>query len=124
MRQRHELRTYLRACFDNEPAGLFEELSRTFDCHWFKDNHAYHTKVNTQYNVDVNNMLRVTLAPFFGKESEIKRISERYGVEFVLEIVAELEANSPEPTPILSLDNDIIAFLHLSSTTHDLDLYV
>ena len=124
MTRGHELRTYLRAHFDEEPAGLFEELVGTFDCRWYKEKYAYHTKVNTHYDVDVNNMLRITLAPFFGKEHDLKRISERFGIDFVLEIVAELEPNSPQPTPILSLDKDIIAFLHLSSTTHDLDLYI
>lgn len=126
MTSRHSVRTYLRAYLsdDNEPVGLADDLRRTFDCNWTRAKYSYNTQVNSDYDVDVNNMLRVTLAPFFGKESELKRIAESYGVKFILEIVPELEANSEEPTPILSLDKDIIAFLYLSDVEHDLDLYV
>lgn len=126
MRHAHSVRTYLRACFGSEtaPEGLADELRRTFNCPWIAGKHDFHTPVNSRYDVDVNNMLRVTLQPFFGKEAELKRIAGQYGVEFVLEVVPELQANSTEPTPILSLDKDIIAFLYLSDTIHDLDLYV
>ncbi len=126
MRSPHSVRTYLRAYFSSDaaPEGLADELRRTFDCPWIAGKHDFSTPVNSRYDVDVNNMLRVTLAPFFGKESEFKRIAEEYNVEFILEIVPELEANSAYPTPILSLDNDIIKFLYLSGVIHDLDLYV
>lgn len=124
MKKNHGIRTYLRVCFDSEPQGLFDALTRNFDCPWQKEKYAYRTEVNTNYDVDVNNMLRVTLAPFFGKEEEMKNIANEFGVEFVLEIVPELYASSPQPTPILSLDKDIVAFLYLSGASHDLDLYL
>lgn len=126
MTSAHSVRTYLRAYFGSgtAPKGLADDLDRTFDCPWIAGKHDFSTPVNSRYDVDVNNMLRVTLQPFFGKEAELKRIAAEYDVEFVLEIVPELQANSTEPTPILSLDKDIIKFLYLSDAIHDLDLYV
>lgn len=124
MKKIHAIRTYLRACFDSEPQGLSDALKRDFDCTWLKEKYAYHTEVNKNYDVDVNNMLRATLAPFFGKEERMKNIANEFGIKFVLEIVPELYASSPLPTPILSLDKDIIEFLYLSGAEHDLDLYL
>lgn len=125
MKRAHEMRTYLRACFaGEEPSGLGDELKSCFGCDFAKGAFDFRTQINKNYDVDVNNMLRVTLAPFFGKESELKRIAERFGVTFVLEIVPELYASGDDPTPILSLDSDIIKFLYLSGAQHDLDLYV
>ncbi len=122
----HTLKTYLRVRHADvvEPKGLRDDLVLAFGNVWFKDPYGYRTQYNLDYDVDVNNMLRVTLAPFFGKEEEIKRVCDLYRVSFVLEIIPELCASSEDPTPILSLDNDIIKFLYLSGVEHDLDLYI
>lgn len=79
---------------------------------------------NTEYNTDVNEMLRVTLSDLFGKERELLRLSREYGVRIALEIVPRIAADSDSPNPILSLDGDIIEFLYKSGATLDLDYYI
>ena len=120
----HEIRTYFKVCYGSEPSGLLQALTEGLGGKWLKGPHDYYTKVNSDYDVDVNNMIRVTLAPFFGKESAIKKIARDFGVSFMLEIVPELYAGSEYPTPILSLERDIIEFLYLSGADYDLDLYI
>ena len=80
--------------------------------------------LNDDYNVDVNEMLRVTLKDLKDKTALLAELKKAYGLEYYLEIVPEIEQGSEEPQPILSLDDDIIEFLYLTKTKHDLDYYV
>lgn len=86
--------------------------------------HHFVIGFNGEYNVDVNEMLRSTLKDLFGKEQKLREMKERFAVSTTLEIVPHIVANSEEPSQILSLDSDIIAFLYKSGTAVDLDYYV
>ncbi len=79
---------------------------------------------NENYNVDVNEMLRVTLKDLFGKEEQIKKLKKEFSLSAILEIVPVIASNSNEPNQYLSLERDIIEFLYKSETDIDLDYYV
>lgn len=86
--------------------------------------HHFVLGLNEQYNVDVNEMIRVTLKNLLGKEDKIRQMQKLFSVQTALEIVPYIVAESEEPTQLLSLDDDIIAFLYKSCTAHDLDYYI
>lgn len=67
-----------------------------------------------EYDVDVNVMLRKMLKDLFGKEQKLKEITEKFFKVITLEIFAVKVKDSEEPEQILSLDKDIIEFLHKS----------
>lgn len=79
---------------------------------------------NDKYDVDVNKMIRITLKDLFNKIDILNEIYDKYNVKFYLEIVPEINGNSEEVHPILSLDHDIIEFIYLTKTIHDLDYYI
>lgn len=66
------------------------------------------------YDVDVNVMLRKMLKDLFGKEQKLKEITEKFLKVITLEIYAVIAKDSEEPKQNLSLDKDIIEFLHKS----------
>ncbi len=76
------------------------------------------------YSVNVNDMYRETLSPLFGKERILADLRDRYALSYYLVAVPEIAHDSEEPTPILSLEPDIVEFLYRSGTEHDLDYYV
>lgn len=78
---------------------------------------------NTNYEVDVNDMLRETLKDLFGKEKILVELAEKYDLEYFLERVPTIVIDSDDPYPILSLDMDIVDFLHYTNTKDDLDFY-
>ncbi len=77
-----------------------------------------------EYDVDINNMLRKTLVSLLGKEEILVKLKEQYNFTYYLERVVELDTSCDEPTPILDLSSDIIAFLYKSETFDDLDYYL
>ena len=79
---------------------------------------------NTEYNVDINNMIRRTIFDFLGHEEEVRQFLKDNKVEAFLEIVPEISTKSNDPKPILSLDDDIIKFLYTSGIRMDLDYYI
>ena len=78
------------------------------------DYHLLLIGFNFDYDVDVNKMLRITLKDLFGKEDKLKLLQEKFSVPITLEIVPYIEYQSNEPKQILSLERDIIEFLHKS----------
>ena len=86
--------------------------------------HRFVLGFNENYNVDVNEMLRVTLKDLFGKEEQIKKLKKEFSLSAILEIVPVIASNSNEPNQYLSLERDIIEFLYKSETDIDLDYYV
>ena len=86
--------------------------------------HRFVLGYNEDYNVDVNEMLRVTLKDLLGKEQAIATLQQRFSVTTVLTIVPSIVADSAEPHQILSLNKDILDFLSKSGTAMDLDYYV
>ena len=77
---------------------------------------------NENFNVDLNEMVRATLKPLFGKEELLVELKEKYGLEYFLSRVVYFTVNGVNP--IISLDNDIIAFMHLTGAVDDLDYYI
>lgn len=77
---------------------------------------------NERFNINVNEMLRVTLKDLLGKEELLFALKEKYGLTYYLERVPSLSVS--EVNPILSLEEDIIRFLYLTKTIDDLDYYV
>lgn len=77
-----------------------------------------------EYDININNMLRNTLSTLFNKVEVLIKLKEKYNFTFYLERVVEIDINSNEPTPILGLDSDIIAFLHQTNTIDDIDYYI
>ena len=77
---------------------------------------------NERFNINVNEMLRVTLKDLLGKEELLFALKEKYGLTYYLERVPSLSVS--EVNPILSLEEYIIRFLYLTKTIDDLDYYV
>jgi len=98
-----------------------EELSDQF-MHRSWEN--YRIGLNSNYNVDVNVMLKETLKELLGKEDRLKAIHDRYCACLTLHIEATISKDSDEPKQILSLDRDIIEFLHRTGTKLDFRYFV
>lgn len=86
--------------------------------------HHFVIGYNEKYDVDVNEMLRVTLNGLFGKEDLIKELQQKFALTAVLEIVPYIAEESEEPKQYLTLERDIIDFLYKSGAEMDLDYYV
>lgn len=86
--------------------------------------HSFEMGRNDEYSVYVSDMIRVTLKDLFGKEKQIVELKEKYKLTTVLSIVPYIDSNSDLPKQCLSLDNDIIEFLHNTGTKMDLDYYI
>lgn len=80
--------------------------------------------MNDKYSVDINEMIRVTIGELTHKINLLSELKEKYSLTYYLEIVPTIASDSKEPTPILSLDDDIIEFLFLTKTKQDLDYYI
>ncbi len=79
---------------------------------------------NASFQINVNDMLRITLKNLFGKEKEILKLKNKYNLSTFLEIVPTIAFSSEEPRQILSLEPDIIDFLYKTKTIVDLDYYI
>lgn len=121
---RHSCRTYfIIACDEINRAAVKEELAEITD-EFSESAHGFIIGLNENYDVNVNEMLKITLKPLIGKEAKIKDLSENFGVKATLEIVPYIAKNSRAPHQILSLDKDIVAFLYKSGAEYDLDYYI
>lgn len=118
----HTCKTYLRLC----PYDMLfaEEFVQKFLPETDFPPKLNSFLVNEEYDVDVNVMIRKTIAPLLGREREVKELLDQSFGNLYLTIVPWIETKSDEPAPILSLDDDIIAFLYLSGIKMDLDYYV
>lgn len=87
---------------------------------WLQCGSIFRTEYNEEYDVDVNNMVRKTIADFVGREKETAQLQERLHGRIYLEILPRIKKNSSDPAPILSLDDDIIEFLYKSKIGMDM----
>ena len=90
----------------------------------FRDNGGIRIGKNTNYNVDTNEMVYTTLASLWDKRTLLVELKNKYNLTYYLERVPQIDVNSENPNPLLSLNADIIAFLHETGTIDDLDYYV
>lgn len=75
-----------------------------------------------KYDVEVENMMRATIAPLLDKAELLEEIREKYKVEFWLSVVPTVHVGEPSPT--LAPPLDVIDFCHATRTEIDIDLYV
>ena len=75
-----------------------------------------------EYDAEVENMMRKTVAPLLGKTDILNKIREENDVEFWLSIVPTVYPANPSPA--LAPPLDIIDFCHATRTEIDIDLYV
>ena len=76
----------------------------------------------TEYDVEVKNQMRKTIAVLQDKIHLLNQIREKYDVSFYLEIVPSIYAD--DVSPCLAPSLDIIDFCHATRTEIDIDMYV
>ena len=79
---------------------------------------------NEVYDDDVNVMIRRTLKDLFGKEEILASLKTKYNLEFWLERVPIILVGENKPRQKLSLDADVITFMHKTGTRDDLDYHL
>ena len=79
---------------------------------------------NEFFDMDINVMLRETLADLFGKEDILVSLAEKYKLEYTLERVPLIPKDEVSRQMRLSLDRDIIEFLYKTHCRDDLDYFV
>lgn len=77
-----------------------------------------------EYDVNINNMIRVTIKELIGKEELLLKIKEEYNLNFYLSKVINIDNSCDEPMPILGIEEDIIEFLYKTKTIDDIDYYI
>ena len=133
--KKHACRTYFLVVGEFDPKAFCRELGitptrtvRRGEPQGARGIPAAHDRVeigyNDRYRVNVNEMIRKTLSELAGKTDLLAELRRRYDLTYFLEIVPEIASGSDEPTPILSLDEDIVEFLARTGARHDLDYYV
>lgn len=76
----------------------------------------------TEYDVEVENQMRKTVAILQGKIALLNQIRQTYDVSFYLEVVPTIYVNDVNPCLAPSLD--IIDFCHATRTQIDIDMYL
>ena len=75
-----------------------------------------------QYDVEVGNQMRQTLAPLWDKIPLLNQIREEHDVRFFLEIVPTIDPDGIHPC--LAPPLEVIDFCHATRTEMDIDLYI
>lgn len=76
----------------------------------------------TEYDVEVENQMRKTIALLLDKIQLLNQIREENDVSFVLEIVPSIYVG--DINPCLAPPMDVIDFCHATRTEIDIDLYI
>ncbi len=105
---------------ENDVKEIENELKAITKNYEIKDNN-FEIGRNENSNVDINEMLRVTINDFINQESFFKNLKNKYDVNIYLEVVPYL---GEDYKPILSIEKDIIKFLYLSEIEFDMDYYI
>ena len=88
------------------------------------DNGCIRIGANTNYDVNLNTMVKTTLKCIWDKRQALVQLATKYNLTYYLVRVPHVYSSCDQPKPILSLDADVVAFLHQTGTTDDLDYYV
>ena len=76
----------------------------------------------TEYDVEVEDQMRKTIALLQDKIQLLNKIREENDVSFILEIVPSIYVN--DVNPCLAPPLDVIDFCHATRTEIDIDLYI
>ena len=104
--------------------NFFTVLGVEETCACLRNNGGMRMGTNECYDVDINAMAKLTLAPVWDKRALLVTLAKQYNLTYYLVRVAHIYTNSDQPKPILSLDAEIVDFLHQTGTIDDLDYYV
>ncbi|MBR2974271.1 MAG: hypothetical protein IKC47_00810 [Clostridia bacterium] len=99
-------------------------LSLTEDDYLVCGNSNLRIGVNSSYDVDLNVMARATLACIWQQRTTLVDLKNHFGLVYYLVRVPQIYTDCDQPNPLLSLDADVVAFLHETGTLDDLDYYV
>jgi len=120
--------TYFCVIYDEntfDAKDFFESLNLDYKIfERFGTNKSIEIGRNEIFDININEMVRVTLKDLFGKEEILLNLKKKYNLTYYLERVPSLVYDTDEPNQILSLEPDIVEFLYKSQTEDDLDYYI
>ncbi|MGN0814729.1 MAG: hypothetical protein ACI4MH_05825 [Candidatus Coproplasma sp.] len=119
---KNQCKTYLRVTADGQLEKICGQLSRIAPCKI--EQGGIECGLNCEYDTDVNVMVRRTIKDLLGREQELKELQKTFSAQIWLVIAPQIVRDCEEPRQILSLEEDIIAFLYKSGVKPDLDYYV
>ena len=129
---RNKCYTYFKIVGNFDPDHITEILNLTPEKSWkIGDLRRNGTKYDfaiwsvgkcEEYDVEVENQMRKTIAPLQDKISLLNKIREENEVHFYLAIVPTIYVG--DITPCLAPPLDIIDFCHATRTEIDIDMYI
>ena len=132
MNTRNSCYTYFRIVGNFNPDDVSERLGLTPEKTWkIGDLRRNGTRYDfasweigrcAEYDVQVENQMRKTLASLWDKVSLLNQIREKNDVHFVLVIVPTMYVD--DINPCLAPPLDVIDFCHATRTEIDLDMYI
>ena len=132
MNTRNSCYTYFKIVGNFDPDKVSEILNLTPEKSWkIGDLRRNGTKYDfalweigrcTEYDVEVENQMRKTIALLQDKIQLLNQIREENDVSFVLEIVPSIYVG--DVNPCLAPPLDVIDFCHATRTEIDIDIYV
>ena len=132
MNTRNSCYTYFKIVGKFDPDKVSEILNLTPEKSWkIGDLRRNGTKYDfalweigrcTEYDVEVENQMRKTIALLQDKIQLLNQIREENDVSFVLEIVPSIYVG--DVNPCLAPPLDVIDFCHATRTEIDIDIYV
>lgn len=136
-KKQFEVKTYFKITGDFEPNDITKELSlnpckiekkgekRKYPGQSTKGNNTFSLwefgKIENSNNIFVNEQMKNTLAPLFEKIEILKRLKQKYRLNYELEVVPQFYTTINKP--ILSPPKEVIDFCYLTGTTIDVDYY-
>ena len=132
MNTRNSCYTYFRIVGNFNPDDVSERLGLTPEKSWkIGDLRRNGTRYDfasweigrcAEYDVQVENQMRKTLASLWDKVSLLNQIREENDVHFVLVIVPTMYVD--DINPCLAPPLDVIDFCHATRTEIDIDMYI
>ena len=132
MNTRNSCYTYFRIVGDFNPDEITLQLNLTPEMSWkigdlrrngtMYDFALWEIGRCTEYDVEVENQMRKTIAVLQDKIPLLNEIREKNDVSFVLEIVPTIYVG--DTNPCLAPPLDVIDFCHATRTEIDIDMYI
>ncbi|MGN1372503.1 MAG: hypothetical protein ACI4VK_00475 [Candidatus Coproplasma sp.] len=119
----NECKTYLRIVAEERYLDdIMGCISKFTPCK--REKNSVVAGVCDSYDIDVNAMLKQSLASFVGREQTLLDIQQKYSAEIWLVVVPQIVADSDKPRQLLSPDEWVIEFLYKAGVKYDLDYYI